>query len=236
MANFKTHLTVATIGSGLVSTALLGAGIVSPIEVVALWGAGTLGGILPDIDADHSTAVKSIFTALAVVLGVSALFGLADSYSILELWMAFALTYCLVRYPVLKIFYRFTVHRGIFHSIVAAVFFGFLTASLSFHFFDLEAQLSWILGTFISLGYIIHLSLDETYSVDLADNELKSSFGTALELFDYSNLKTSALMISAMVVVFFITPDIESLTSWLFAASTYQDMASSLLPNWHWLP
>ena len=235
MANFKIHLTVATIGSGLVSTALLGAGIASPIESVVLWGAGTLGGILPDIDADHSTAVKSIFTAFAIVLGVLALFGLADSYSILELWIVFSLTYGIVRYPVLKIFYRFTVHRGIFHSIVAALFFGFLTAALSFHFFDLEEQLSWILGVFISLGYIIHLSLDEIYSVDLTDNALKTSFGTSLELFDYSNLKTSALMIFAMVAVFFITPNIESLTSWLFAASTYHDIADSFLPNWHWL-
>lgn len=232
MANFKTHISVAAVGSGLVSTSLLGAGIVSPGEAVAFWAVGTTGGILPDIDADHSTAVKSIFTGLGLIVGLLLVFSLADNRSIIELWIVFGLAYTVVRYAILPIFYKFTVHRGIFHSIVAALFFWFLTTVLCFHFLDGEELLSWTVGFFVFFGYIVHLSLDELFSVDLTNNQIKRSFGTALELVDYSNLKTSALMTGAAALMLLLTPSIDAFATLYLDGETYHEIVINLLPKW----
>ncbi len=35
----------------------------------------------------------------------------------------------------------------------------------------------------VTIGYIVHLVLDEIYSVDLKNRKIKKSFGTALKLF-----------------------------------------------------
>ena len=230
MANFKTHLSVATIGSGLVSTTFLGAGIASPKEAVTFWAVGTLGGILPDIDSDHSTSVTSIFTALGLIIGLLVVFGLAETRSIVELWLAFALTFTAIRYGILKVFYEFTVHRGIFHSIVAGLFFGFLTTSLCYHLLSLDSLFSWYLGSFVFFGYLLHLSLDEVYAVDFDGKKVKRSFGTALEIVDYSNLKTSALIIAATTAIFFATPNISDFAATVIDKQIYLDIFNGFLP------
>ena len=231
MANFETHLTIATTGSGLLSIAYLGAGIANPAEAVGFWLAGTLGGILPDIDADHSTAVKSIFTLMGALLASLVMISQASSYSIFELWIIGGATFAIVRYPLLNIFYRFTVHRGIFHSILTGAFFWFLATATCWHIFDLEATLSWTFGFFIFAGFIIHLSLDEIFSVDLMGTNIKRSFGTALELFDYSNIKTSGIMLGFVVGIFFLTPDIDSAGMVFFNGYSLGDIVDSFWPS-----
>ena len=54
MANFNTHLIVASTASGLTATGLMGAGVAEPREVLLYFSAGTLGGLLPDLDSDNS--------------------------------------------------------------------------------------------------------------------------------------------------------------------------------------
>ena len=85
MANFKTHLAVAAVGSGLLATVCLGAGMSDPQEVVTLSVVGTIGGLLPDVDLDHSNPTKLMFTALAIVFAFLVAFNRAAQCSIIEL-------------------------------------------------------------------------------------------------------------------------------------------------------
>ncbi|ALG68834.1 metal-dependent hydrolase [Beggiatoa leptomitoformis] len=234
MANFNTHISVATISSGLLATAYLGAGAVSPQEVMLLWLAGTLGGILPDIDSENSTAIKIIFTTYAIIFSFIVMFSQAPHYSIVELWIIWWLTYLSIRYLFMEIFKDFSVHRGVFHSLIAGLFFWFGTTTLCYHFFFLDALLSWSIGLFIFVGFIIHLSLDELSSVDLMNKRLKKSSGTAFKLLDHKNYQTSGAMLSVVVILFIFTPDATRFSDVWFSTKTYNNIALHFLPQDGW--
>ncbi|MEK7486693.1 MAG: metal-dependent hydrolase, partial [Planctomycetota bacterium] len=232
MANFETHLSFAAIGSGLLATTCLGAGLVDARESMMLWILGTAGGILPDIDSTHSSAIRMIFSTMAVIVAWFATLNWVESYSILELWIVCGSSYILVRYVALKLFSKFTVHRGIFHSIASCAFFAFGLTSIGFHFLRFNEFFSWMMGLFLAIGFLIHLCLDECYSVDLMNVRMKKSFGTALKLFDYKNWKTSLVMIGVMILAFFWTPNPEKFKNFLTDSKTYQKM--QLIPSKGW--
>ena len=68
------------------------------------------------------------------------------------------------------------------------------------------ATLAWLTGLFVLIGFIIHLVLDEIYSVDIEGAAIKKSFGTALKLFDYHSWRASALMGVALAGVVLVSP------------------------------
>ncbi|EIJ43032.1 putative membrane-bound metal-dependent hydrolase (DUF457) [Beggiatoa alba B18LD] len=234
MANFNTHVSVATVCSGLLATTYLGAGAVAPQEVMLLWLAGTLGGILPDIDSDNSTAIKIIFTAYAVIFSFIVMFSQAPYYSIVELWVIWWLTYLCIRYVLMEIFKDFSVHRGVFHSVVAGLFFWYGTTAMCYHFFFIDALLAWSIGFFIFVGFLVHLLLDELYSVDLMNKRLKKSSGTAFKLVDYNNYQTSGIMISIVIILFMLTPDSSRFLDIWFSQKSYQNIATHFLPRDGW--
>ncbi|NIP88459.1 MAG: hydrolase, partial [Gammaproteobacteria bacterium] len=47
---------------------------------------GTIGGMLPDIDSDHSSPIKLLFTGFALVAATLAVTSRAATASIMELW------------------------------------------------------------------------------------------------------------------------------------------------------
>lgn len=231
MANFRTHVAVAAVGSGLLSTVCLGAGVASPGEVMALSVVGTLGGILPDIDSDHSSSIKILFSALGFVTAFLVVFAHVERYSTLELWLLWLLVYACIRYPAWLVFTRFTVHRGVFHSLVAGLFFGLLMTNLSALVFACRPLLAWIIGTFVCFGYTLHLLLDELFSVDFMNTRLKRSFGTALKVVDYGNLGTSAAMVGAVCCLYLISPDAGSFADIFLNEEIYWNMYSRFWPK-----
>ncbi len=62
------------------------------------------------------------------------------------------------------------------------------------------------LGLFIGFGFIVHLILDEVYSVDLMNKRMKKSFGTALKLYSYDDKQSSIFMAICTLVLVWITP------------------------------
>ncbi len=234
MANFRTHLGVAAVGSGLLASMCLAAEVVSPQEVVLLSVVGTLGGILPDIDLDYSSPTKMMFTALGAVVAFLVMFRHAGRYSIIELWISWSFAYGVIRYLGWRLFADLTVHRGIFHSVAAALFFGFASTTLSYYLFDCSQLLSWVVGMFLFCGYIVHLGLDEIYSVDFMNTRLKRSFGTALKLVDYTNAKTSTMMGGAAVLMYLTTPSAAPFTQALFGSETYQHILQRFWPTGMW--
>ncbi len=81
-------------------------------------------------------------------------------------------------------FHKLAHHRGIWHSILAALFCAVATAVVFANVFDRHAGVAWLAGGFMFIGYLVHLTLDEIYSVDVMDTRIKASFGTAMKLFD----------------------------------------------------
>lgn len=231
MADFRTHMTVALLGSGLLSTMCLGAGVASPREVMSLAVVGTIGGILPDIDSNHSTPIKILFTVLGFVSAFLVVFSYIEQYSILELWLLWILVYVFIRYLVWLVFSRFTVHRGIFHSLLAGLFFGLFMVNLSFQVFACRPLLAWILGSFVCFGYVVHLLLDEIFSVDFMNTRIKRSFGTALKVIDYRNLTNSAVMIGAVYCLFLMAPDAGAFTDIFFDEEIYHNVYKRFWPS-----
>ena len=206
MANFTTHIAVGTVASGLMSTMVMAANIVSPEQVLTLAAAGTLGSVLPDVDLKDSRPSQAMFSLLAVFIGFAVLFNIGWRYSIAEMWVLWGVTYLGVRYIGGWIFHRLSYHRGIYHSLLAGAFFAFLTAAVYRHMIGTNETVAWLGGLFMFLGYMVHLTLDEMYSVDVMDVRIKASFGTALKLFDTKHLGHSATMAVATVLAFLVTP------------------------------
>ena len=233
MANFKTHITVAAALSGCLATGFLEVGIAAPKDVWLYFALGTLGGILPDIDADNSIPGRILFSFFAMVLAFLTLFSRANIYSIVELSILWMVTYVVVRYIIFQMFAKLTVHRGIFHSILAAVFFCFLTTNISYYLFSLNALNAWVAGLFVFIGYLIHLILDEMYSVDLIGTKIKKSFGTALKIIS-ANMKATSLLLLATVLAFYITPSSERFVKAVLSFDTYKSVKVKLLPKARW--
>src|SRR5262245_34789951 len=116
MANFKTHMSVAAALSGCFATGCLAVGIATTRGVWLYFAMGTLGGFLPDIDANNSIPGRMLFSFFAIVFAFVTLFSRAGVYSIAELFILWMVTYVVVRYIIFQMFARLTVHRGIFHS------------------------------------------------------------------------------------------------------------------------
>jgi len=207
MANFHTHISVAAVASGLLSSTLLVADVVSPGEATILWVLGAGGGLLPDIDSDSSRSIRWIFNSLAVLASLITLLATHSQLPLYGLWLAIAATYIAVRYGAMPLFAEWTRHRGIFHSLLALPFFTLITVYIAEQLFQQPVWLAWTAGTFICAGALVHLILDELYAVDLEGLDLKASFGTALKPFSLNNLVTSGVMgVSVAALVWFAPP------------------------------
>ncbi len=215
MANFNVHLSVAASGSSIVAVLGVNLNVMDFSHAPWLIFLGIVGGMLPDIDAVNSKPVRLLFNILALLSATAFLSALKNYVVSYQLFALAACIYWLTRYLVLASLARFTVHRGIFHSILALLFFSFLMVCVSDYAFKQNVTYSWLNGFFLGFGFFVHLLLDEMYSVDLSNRRIKKSFGTALKLFNYKNLPSSALMTLLTIFLYWATPP----SSALFAIS-----------------
>ncbi|MCK2185288.1 metal-dependent hydrolase [Halomonas getboli] len=199
MADFRTHLGVAATLGAVVAHGGWQAGLWAFAEGLPVLALITFGGILPDIDADRSKAIRLIFNLLAIPAVVAGALWLQGRLDPGPLMVACGGIYLGVRYLGGALFCRFTVHRGIWHSLLAAALCGLTVTALSHHLFALPDRLAWIYGGALSMGFVIHLLLDEMYSVDLTGARLKRSFGTALKPFDWRQPGNSLAMLAVIV-------------------------------------
>lgn len=234
MANFPTHIAIGTLASGALATLTLAANVVGPESLIAVTMAGVIGSILPDIDLKDSRPGRAMFFGLAAFFAFVALFQGAGRYSVVELWMLAAATFIFVQYVVHAIFHRLSYHRGIFHSLLAAVFFAFLTAIAYKHLLGRHEGVAWLAAGFMFIGYIVHLVLDEIYSVDVMDTRIKQSFGTALKFIDGKHLGHSAVMAAATAALFLVTPPTRAFTDAISAPTLWSGLQQQLLPRDKW--
>jgi hypothetical protein len=234
MANFTTHIAVGTIVSGALATLTLAADVVAPENLVAVTLAGVLGSVLPDIDLKDSRPSRAMFAGLAVFFSFAVLFNAATKLSIAELWILWLGTLLGVRYGLHKIFHRICVHRGIWHSITAAVFCSIATAIAFQHLLGKPAGVAWLAAAFMFVGYLTHLTLDEIYSVDVLDTRLKSSFGTALKFYDHRHIGSSVAMAVATAAAIFFAPPTNTFVEGVSSRNLWTGLEQRLLPNGKW--
>lgn len=227
MADFKTHVTVAAILSAPLAASTFIMGFANMNEAILYALAGTLGGLLPDIDADDSAAIRLVFRLFgALVAGLAIAFGMDK----LLHWQILALaivSYLIVRFPIQWVFEQFTIHRGTLHSLLANIMFAILAVPAAYHLFALPAKTAWGIGVFVFLGATIHLVLDELYSIELSGMRIKRSFGTAMKLTDWGEPLASILLVVGCVVGYWLSPSAEA---WLDAFAWWQE--SERLAEW----
>ncbi|GAA3701665.1 metal-dependent hydrolase [Oceanisphaera sediminis] len=211
MADFRTHIQVASVASGLLAGSLAWAQLVTLPEAGLLWLAGTLGGILPDIDADTSRSIRIIFRLFGILGTMLALLYGRQYLPLVDTLVLGAVAYVLVRYPLCWAFARFTVHRGTLHSLLANLVFAGGGVVISSRLFQLPAELAWQLGIFVFIGAMIHLLLDELYSIDLEGRRLKKSFGTALKITEWRSPLANLLLLSLLAACWWLAPTAPSL-------------------------
>lgn len=239
MANFNTHFTVAAVASATVSATLLTMEVVTPEQAVIAFGIGTLGGLLPDVDSAHSTSIRVGFNVLALLMTIMIIFVKSATYSLVEMALVASLTFVLIRYAFLELFRKMSKHRGMFHTIPVAIIWGIVVASLAQWFFELNSLVSWVYGFMVTWGYLVHLILDETYSVDLGNRRMKKSSGTAFKLGMFKNRKqqihTAVIYAVIPLLLIFIAPETELLENALFSQEAWMVFKETLIPhdgNW----
>jgi len=185
------------------SSAFVGwqAEILNSSELLSAASMGTLGAVLPDLDADQGKPLRFLFETLSVLLPSLAIGSvhpyLPEGASFLVSFVV--LSYLAVRYGVFSLVQRLTVHRGSLHSIPFALIAG-LTSWLAFSAGNPgSASLSnpsFYIGLSLFLGSLSHLVLDELSSFSLRWGfvpYIKSSSGSALKLGGSSTATTLGL-------------------------------------------
>jgi membrane-bound metal-dependent hydrolase YbcI (DUF457 family) len=195
MAGFKTHVGVSTVvGIGYGTAGSLLWGVPLPAAIVST-GLCSVAGMLPDVDSDSGKPIQEVMGFAAAVVSLSVLESLRQRGlgpdSLVAVGMG---AYAFVRFGLGAILRRLTVHRGMWHSLPAVAIAAMVTAFLCFD----ETPLNrWFKVGAVALGYLVHLLLDEIYSVRFARGRvrLKKSSGTALKVWGDSlgaNLFTMA--------------------------------------------
>lgn len=203
MAGFKTHISTSSVlgiaygGAGAlwlhspsgeipIATCVLGAGLCS------------VGGMLPDLDSDTGVPLRETVAFIAATVPLLLMDRLSQMGVSSEAMVAGGVVaYLIIRFGLLAILKKFTVHRGMFHSLPAALIaaeIGFLLCSGE----TLEQR--YYKGGGLLLGFMSHLILDEIWSVDFSHARLKSSFGTATKLWGSSRLANAGVYIVVIML------------------------------------
>lgn len=206
MANFSTHM-LGAVGVGIVVSSVLVTTGLLPLSGLATGvGLVALGGIFPDVDSDHSDAIDLVFSTLAVGVAAPVMIAAVPSVGLLAALVLLAVTYAAVRYVVIVPFRWFTAHRGRFHSLPTAALLGAIVAITANRGLGLDPVGAWIHGALFVVGYLVHLGLDEIYSVDLGNRRIARSFGTALKLGDRHDLVGYGILYAAIAVCLAVAP------------------------------
>ncbi|WP_235908540.1 metal-dependent hydrolase [Roseiconus nitratireducens] len=183
MADFKTHISVSTLTGiaygywGVTTQSMtLENGMIAG-------GLCSVSGMLPDLDSDSGVPLREISMFVAAVVPVMMIQRFRD-YGLSHESMALGamLIYVAIRFGLFEFFKRFTIHRGMWHSLPAAASAGLITYLVT----PCESDGVRAYKAFgVVLGFLVHLILDEIWAVEVGVGRIrtKKSFGTALKFF-----------------------------------------------------
>jgi len=234
MASYKTHLHYAAGISIFFSILLSKSKLINSVNIILFFCMGMLGGILPDIDSDNSNSLKNIFSILAIFTAFLIIFKTVKYYSIVELLILWSVCFYLIRYVIFKLFKRLTIHRGLFHSIPCALFFCILVSIICNYFFQMNSFESWFSGIFLLIGYLVHLILDEIYSIEFSKKRLKWSFGSAFKFISFNKPYHYIILYLMIIGLIFISPDFKMSESEMTLEEFLFSIKSNFFPDYTW--
>ena len=211
MASFRTHLTVAATADLIATAVVMQTLPISPMQALLLFLLGLQAGLLPDIDSDHSIPTRMLFTILSFATALAVIFQYYATLGLFDLILFALFAALFVRFALLPLFAATTEHRGLFHSLPMALLLGIITLHAGLAFLSWQSGFAWLGAVFVSGGYLLHLLLDELYSVNFIGMSIKGSFGTALTLFSREAWFSYALLYAAIAYGFWLAP----LPAWL---------------------
>jgi hypothetical protein len=200
MASFRGHLAFsASLGAAF--------GGLSYWQLGYDWGTASLaagltavGGMMPDLDSDSGVPVREMFGLAAVFIPLVLLRRLIHSgLEPEQILVVLGVIFISVRYGFSRLFKRFTVHRGMFHSIPAMLIAGMLTF-LGYHHEFLGPRL--LLAIAVMMGFLSHLLLDELYAVDFRGlkPKLNQFAGSALKFASKSRWATAITYVLLVIL------------------------------------
>jgi len=142
---------------------------------------------MPDIDSDSGMPFHVTFGSLSAMVGITVFaYSLENAQGDYLIIIGYPVATVVFMWVVVgSIFRKFTHHRGMAHSIPAALIAGlatfFIAGKLGFNEWN-----SFLLAIAMLLGYVLHLMLDEVYAtVNFGGLPFlsKSSLGSALKFF-----------------------------------------------------
>ncbi|MFO0913282.1 MAG: metal-dependent hydrolase [Pirellulales bacterium] len=195
MPGFRTHITASTIaGATYAAWGYLSLELPASTAILA-GGLCSVAGMLPDVDSDSSVPQREVFTFLASVTPMLMTeqyihWGLSPEGMVL----ASAATYLTIRFGLAEILRRYTVHRGMWHSLPAALIAGLAVLAIT-SCDDVVSRLYKSAAVFI--GFMSHLVLDELRSqqLGLRRQRIDSVLGSAVKLWrmdTFANVSTYA--------------------------------------------
>ena len=185
MANFKAHIATSSllgIGYGGAAYGFFDVPLSTCILAGGLCG---VSGMVPDVDSNAGVPLRESTAFAAAVVPMMMIdrfgqFGLSPEWIVL----ARATVYLFIRFGLAALVRRWTVHRGMFHSLPAALVAGglaFLLASGE------DVWLRYYKAGGVVIGYLSHLLLDELCSIEWHRGRLrlKRSMGSCLKIFSH---------------------------------------------------
>lgn len=181
VADFKTHITTSTmlgVGYGVIGYSYCQVPLPHCVVAGTLCG---VAGMLPDLDSDSGIPIRETLCFVSVLIPTLlwerfAQLGWPAEFIV----FAAVLLYLAIRFGLGPLFRKYTVHRGMWHSIPAALIAGLVTYLFGMSTdFGVRVFKAWA----VVLGFVSHLMLDEIYSVDWRGRRIKKSMGTAMKWF-----------------------------------------------------
>ena len=232
MADFRTHLTGGALVAAAAAFASYAHGLSDAAGTQALFAVGTAASLLPDIDADDSKPLRAVFDIAGIVAGFLVAFAFAGRFGALELVGIWAGTWLMVRWPVRMAFAHFTVHRGLWHSLLMALVLALGTGIVAERWVGLGPGMAWLAACFVLLGYVTHLVLDEIASVDLLGRQTKASFGSALKPASLRAWPGSVVLLVLAVLLLGLAPEPGALLHLLGRFGVHASGLVAYWPRW----
>jgi hypothetical protein len=230
MAGFRTHIaTSTTLGIGYAAGAHYFFNV--PYESCVLAGGlCSISGMLPDLDSDSGVPLRESVAFAAAAVPVMMVRRFERLGMPLEtMILAGMAIYLLIRFGLATLLKKYTVHRGMFHSLPAAL----VSAEIAFLIFDHEnLWLRYYTAGAVMLGFLSHLLLDEFWSIDVRRGRLrlKKSFGTAMKIWGdslWANVSTYAKVI---LLTYLVVQDPQWMAQFESPDALHRELADQSLP------
>lgn len=209
MANYQSHFSFATVVSVGYACVGIFALHVYAEQILLAAVIVVIAGMLPDIDANDGEPVKEFGILISAIVPIILLetFPTLKAGGVSRIALVVICCYVVTRLSILHMLRSWTTHRGLIHSIPAAIIVFELVYLL---FWDLYMQERLYLGCAALVGYLSHLLVDAYGNFDIVGKATgKAKPGTpVLKFFGKSASSTIAIYTCVIALGWFVAKDI----------------------------